>query len=697
MFLKLAKMKALPKRKKNYKCVILLISLVAIIPFVSVNFMMKPACGKLYQNELQQKAFLHSEIQKLEAKRQQLLREIEEYSRNTSPIRRKASIPVDDSSQREQEFKDHDVITVVNKPKDLSELSHRQKRKNCKLSSCFEFKKCPYDREFTVHIYKPYNFGRSVGGNSVTEVYNILKSMPYVKEVNEPIACVFVVIIDPSSLQNSSKLLENVLHNLTFWQGDGHNHIIINFGKGNLLKNVDTGRALVVQTTFGSQAPYRPEFDIVIPPLLSLTKSGVVWENSATQLPAKRKYLLSFAGNYHDNSDKVSNAESFTSVGDLKQLSLQAEDIYIQVSCQAEKNFANYSDWQLCWSRSVRAKILKESTFSLIIQLGDDQTMTLVRLMEALQYGAIPVLISDNVTLPFNDVIDWYRAAIILHEAQFSQMNLILRAILVNDLLSIRRQGRFLWEAYLSTTKSVLESTMAAIQTRLFLPGIPLQGTYFHSVFSEENEPKFYRSNTDVVTRTQSPISYHNLPTNTVHARQRWNAYPGALFSPPVSPFMPALPSSPPVFESSENMQPIRTAVDAGAEFQKALGGNYPVEQFTIVVLTYKREKILKKALGRLKHMPYLNKVIVIWNTPGDPYSNLTWPNISVPVKVSQYLITDALFETVESQVHYLKLQPARLKSQRELRFESAVPVAIFTLTDTLPVTAKHLYPSPVN
>ena len=101
-----------------------------------------------------------------------------------------------------------------------------QKWKNCKLSSCFKFKKCPYDREFTAHIYKPYNSGRSVGGNSVTEVYNILKSMPYVNEVNEPIACVYVVIIDPSLLKNSSKLLENVLHNLTFWQGDGHNQIV---------------------------------------------------------------------------------------------------------------------------------------------------------------------------------------------------------------------------------------------------------------------------------------------------------------------------------------------------------------------------------------------------------------------------------------------------------------------------------------
>ena len=42
-------------------------------------------------------------------------------------------------------------------------------------------------------------------------------------------------------------------------------------------------------------------------------------------------------------------------------------------------------------------------------------------------------------------------------------------------------------------------------------------------------------------------------------------------------------------------------------------------------------------------------------------------------------------------------LQPARLKSQRELRFENAVPVAIFDLTNTLPIAARHLHPSPIN
>ena len=43
-----------------------------------------------------------------------------------------------------------------------------------------------------------------------------------------------------------------------------------------------------------------------------------------------------------------------------------------------------------------------------------------------------------------------------------------------------------------------------------------------------------------------------------------------------------------------------------------------------------------------------------------------------------------------------LSLQPAWLKSQSELRFESTVPVAIFNFTNTLPVGTKHIYPSTI-
>lgn len=73
----------------------------------------------------------------------------------------------------------------------------------------------------------------------------------------------------------------------------------------------------------------------------------------------------------------------------------------------------------------------------------------------------------------------------------------------------------------------------------------------------------------------------------------------------------------------------------AGKEFSESLGGNHPREQFTIVMLTYEREQVLISSLARLYGLPYLNKVLVVWNSPKPPMEDLRWPNIGVPIHVS--------------------------------------------------------------
>ncbi|XP_028404961.1 exostosin-like 3 isoform X2 [Dendronephthya gigantea] len=374
--------------------------------------------------------------------------------------------------------------------------------------------------------------------------------------------------------------------------------------------------------------------------LASLITSGAAWENSAPQLPAIRKYILSFEGNYHGKTKKLHNkTSSFISVNDLKALGIEAKDIFIKLSCKVDKKFVAYDDWQLCRTHTSRAEVLKASTFTLIYQSesSEDQTPTIIRFIEALQYGAIPVVVSDNIILPFADIIEWERAAILLHSAQFPQLHFIMRTMVINDLLDMRRQGRFLWETYFSTTETVLQTTIAAIQTRLSLPGTPAKETHFSSVFSESSEPLFYRPDANVLIQNglNSPTYFQNFTSNNMYAKQRWNSYPGALMLYPSDPFVPILPSSAAFKNSSSNMQPIgKGAGGAGVEFQKALGGDYPFEQFTIVMLTYKRESVLIEALGRLEGLQYLSKVVVVWNSPGDPSPDLKWPNIGVPIKV---------------------------------------------------------------
>jgi len=87
---------------------------------------------------------------------------------------------------------------------------------------------------------------------------------------------------------------------------------------------------------------------------------------------------------------------------------------------------------------------------------------------------------------------------------------------------------------------------------------------------------------------------------------------------------------------SSIGFRPIGTgAGGSGKEFSEALGGNSAKEQFTVVMLTYERETVLMTSLQRLFALPYLNKVIVVWNSPQSPSPDLKWPDIGVPVRVS--------------------------------------------------------------
>ena len=89
-----------------------------------------------------------------------------------------------------------------------------------------------------------------------------------------------------------------------------------------------------------------------------------------------------------------------------------------------------------------------------------------------------------------------------------------------------------------------------------------------------------------------------------------WNTHWGGAFRmAPQSPWMPALPTDAKFLGSSAGFRPIGQGEGgSGKEFSEALGGNFPQEQFTVVILTFQREQVLMDSLSRLYNLPYLNK-----------------------------------------------------------------------------------------
>jgi len=63
-----------------------------------------------------------------------------------------------------------------------------------------------------------------------------------------------------------------------------------------------------------------------------------------------------------------------------------------------------------------------------------------------------------------------------------------------------------------------------------------------------------------------------------------------------------------------------------------------PPENFTVTILTYKRNESLLATLNSLAGLPGLDRVIVLWNAPDFPDKGIKWPNLlPVPIHVSTF------------------------------------------------------------
>ena len=522
-------------------------------------------------------------------------------------------------------------------------LPDQRASSNCQLLSCFDFSRCSFSSGFPVFVYER-SFGNLTTEPKDKEIFQLLKRSPYYTAEPEN-ACLYIVIIEstePTHHLKSNSELESDLHSLPYWKGNGKNHLLLHLKTDRrhftsiLSLNINTGFALVAQSTFFKDNTYRHGFDIVVPPSLGPLK-GDVWHLAASQLPARRKYLLSFQAEHSDHL-----TETMAILRDqLYDIAREAKDFLIELYLSKLEYLKGTSEWLLWGSHENRTKVLRQSTFTLIVgsnSASSSWDSCHVRLLEALQSGAVPVILSSKAMLPFNDVIDWRKAAIIVSQARLPELNVLLRTITTEDILNLRRQGRFLWETYLSTTDVILKTVLATLRSRLSLPAHHVSASPTPSVFSDSKPPVTSSPDPDAVISLalESPTFFRNLTSTVVDAYNKWNSPPGSFRMFPSTPFDPVLPSSAPFKNSSKGFELIGDGMGgAGAEFNKALGGNHPVEQFTIVILTYERELVLIEAIQRLVGLPYLNKVIVVWNSPEPPSLSLRWPDIGVPVHVS--------------------------------------------------------------
>ncbi|XP_061398084.1 exostosin-3 [Musca vetustissima] len=564
----------------------------------------------------------------------------------------------------------------------------------CEMHNCFDHSRCSLTSGFPVYLYDPdtYNVlkpGYEIDGFLRTTIKQTLGYNAHI--VRDPKqACIYLVLIgealyESESVKNNryaaheeeekeksgsvygvqdkyNAIDMNKIYKLPYWGGDGRNHVLLNLARRNLnskstnaLLNQNTMRAIVVQSSFEA-AQFRQNYDLIVPPILG-PPGGDVWQECAAMVPARRAYLLSFQGELRPLNQPLQSPHPLDDFI-LDHLTEMAkgptlDKFLLQFKCvpateQQDDNAV--VDWALCGTDSSRKQILKESTFALILpplERRVSSTLMLARLYEALRSGAIPVILgADEVRLPYSETIDWRRVALLLPKARITELHFLLRAIQDGDLLLMRRQGRLVWERYLSSVQSTVDTVIASLRDRLGIPPRPVPPVIAQSVFNNTFIP--LKSDPPVGMDTEpeeslgpmeppypSPAFKRNYTILRMQSREAWNDWVDPFYMYPQLPFDPVLPSEAKFMGSHMGFRPIgKGSGGAGKEFSEALGGNYPREQFTIVILTYEREQVLMDSLGRLYGLPYLHKVVVVWNSPKPPLDDLRWPDIGVPVAV---------------------------------------------------------------
>ncbi|NXD43910.1 EXTL3 protein, partial [Copsychus sechellarum] len=626
------------------------------------------------------------ELLQLEAKRQELNSEIAKLNLKIEACKKSIENAKQDLlqlknviSQTEHSYKE---LMAQNQPKlslpirllpdkDDATLPLPKSNRNCRLHNCFDYSRCPLTSGFPVYVYNSddYPFGSSLDPLIKQAFEATVRTNVYVTE-NANIACVYIILVGEMQepVMPKPTELEQQLHSLPYWRTDGHNHLIINLSRKsetqNFIYNISTGRAMIAQSTF-YDAQYRPGFDIVVSPLVHAMSEPNFLE-IPPQVPVKRKYLFSFQGEKIESlRSSLQEVRSFEEeiegnapadyddriITTLKAVQDSKLDfVLVEFTCKNQPKASLPTEWALCGERDDRLELLKLSTFALIITPGDTRLVIsagcAMRLFEALEVGAIPVVLGEQVQLPYNDVIRWNEAALIIPKPRITEVHFLLRSISDNDLLAMRRQGRFLWETYFSTSDSVFSTVLAVIRTRIQIPAAPIREEPaveipHRSGKAAGTDPNM-ADNGDLdlgPVETEPPYAspkyLRNFTLTAMDIYRNWNSAPGPFHLFPYTPFDPVLPSEAKFLGSGTGFRPIGGgAGGSGKEFQAALGGNVPREQFTVVMLTYEREEVLMNSLERLNGLPYLNKVVVVWNSPKLPSEDLLWPDIGVPIMV---------------------------------------------------------------
>lgn len=231
----------------------------------------------------------------------------------------------------------------------------------------------------------------------------------------------------------------------------------------NTATDVNTADALIAGAGFDSQT-YRYGFDFSIPfysPLLADY-------SKTTKDDAERNYfLIAPQLNMYDYHRRM-----------MQEIVLEDSNnnILLLQKCSQEIFDDKISSSPELMNQDIRCtfpgnsaveylEIMEKGTFCLVIR---GVRLAQPTLLEAMATNCIPVIIADNIILPFEEIIDWTLASVTIREADLHSITTVLKAISSTRIKEMQQQGRFLFDKYFKDIETIVLAMLDELNDRVF-------------------------------------------------------------------------------------------------------------------------------------------------------------------------------------------------------------------------------------
>lgn len=367
---------------------------------------------------------------------------------------------------------------VLDSPNKLAEFNFDA----CDMSTCFDFTRCNDNDTLRVYIApgndEKVNIALNITGESNIihdRILRIIRQSKYY-EPDPNKACLFVPADDTldrdplsTSFRRSYIDLFNSEHRF------GMNYLIFNLYSGtwpdykeNDFSGFRIGAAILAKAS-NSLEFHRNKFDISIP-LFSYShpeadedsvdnSAGIIDEQDFI---ANKTFLLTFKGKRYviGSGSEIRNS--------LYHLSNQ-RDVIMLTTCRHGKKWREVEDAR-CSEDDVTYKkydfneLMRNSIFCLTPR---GRRLGSFRFLEALNSTCIPVILGDGWVWPFEELIDWTKAAVRFPSSDIFLVPDTLRDFDSHRIKSMQMECRRLYWKYFASTEKIVMTTIEIIEQRV--------------------------------------------------------------------------------------------------------------------------------------------------------------------------------------------------------------------------------------